>query len=96
MTLKELGRAEARNGEVITLARQRRAILLTRDSDFTDMTRYPLGRHRGIIYLRITPRTMESVHETLLVALRRLAPVQLRGGLLIVEPATYRLRRPSP
>ena len=95
VTLRELGRAEARNGVVLALAAARHNILLTRDADFTDLQTYPLGRHGGIIFLRITPPTMDAVHRTLLTALRHISTAHLRGGLLIVEPTTYRLRRPD-
>ena len=95
VTLRQLGHASAKNGEVLGLATTRRNILLTRDADFADVSRYPLGRHGGIIYLRITPRTMTEVHRTLLTALRRIPAARLRGSILIVEPAAYRLRHPA-
>ena len=95
LTLRALDRAEARNGEVLALAIERRIPLLTRDADFTDLTRYPLGHHWGIIYLRITPPTAGAVHRTLLLALRAIPSAHLRGSLLIVEPDDYRLRRPT-
>ena len=94
VTLRELGRATARNGQVLALAARRRSVLLTRDADFINTDVYPLGRHAGIIYLRITPSTLDAVHHTLLLALRRFSTRQLRGNLLIVEPTAYRLRRP--
>jgi len=94
VTLWELGRANARNGEVLALTAHRRSVLLTRDADFTNTDAYPLGRHAGIIFLRITPRTMDAVHGMLVRALRRFSAAQLRGNLLIVEPTAYRLRRP--
>ena len=92
VTLRELGRASARNGEVLALATRRRNVLLTRDVDFLA---YANSRHTGIIYLRITPTTMDAVHHTLLLALRQFRPAQLRGNLLIVDAITYRLHRPD-
>ena len=94
VTLRDLGRAEARNGQVLALAAKRRNVLLTRDADFTDLACYPLGHHHGIIYLRITPHTMADVHRMLIVALRKIPPTTLRGALLIVKADAYRLRRP--
>jgi len=92
---KDLGRAEARNGDLLALATQRNIPLVTRDSDFTDLSRYPLGRHAGIVYLRILPETSMRVHHTLLTALREIDPAHLQGSLLTIEPDAYRLRRPA-
>ena len=93
-TLQELGRAEARNGEVLALARDRQAVLITRDRDFVDLasSRSP---HAGIIFLNITPDTMDAVHATLRQALGAVPLDRLRNALLIVGPATYRLHRPT-
>ena len=61
-TLRELGKNEAANGEVIALANSRKAILVTRDRDFANLTLYPLGNHQGVIFLQITPQSIEKVH----------------------------------
>ena len=90
----EVGLAEAQNGKLLAFARKRQYVFITRDADFTDLTRYPLGRHAGIVYLRVTPSTMVDVHRTLIEALHYFSTGQLRGSLLIIEPGTYRLRRP--
>ena len=95
VTLRELGRTEAKNSEVLALAKERGAIFVTRDRDFTDMSRYPLGTHAGIVWLDITPTTLTQVHQVLCQALKVLAPEQLNGALLTVTHTTYRLRRPS-
>ncbi len=95
LTLRELGRAEARNSEVIALAHELDCVLITRDRDFTDLAHYPLGTHRGIVWLEITPASMSEVHQALCQALRRFPETDLTGSLLIVTPTTYRLRRPS-
>jgi len=94
VTLQDLGRAEARNSEVLSLASAQGLLLVTRDRDFTDLAHYPLGTHAGIIWLDITPATMTDVHTVLAQSLRTLTADQLHGGLLIVSQATSRLRRP--
>lgn len=93
ISLKELGRAEVANGEVITIAKSKKAILITRDRDFANVTLYPLGSHEGIIFLRITPKSMSDVHRVLLEALKSIPAEQVRGNLLIITSATYRLHR---
>jgi predicted nuclease of predicted toxin-antitoxin system len=77
------------------LAASRRLPLLTRDVDFIDLS-HSLKRHYGIIYLRITPRTMPDVHRMLITALRQLPATRLREALLLVDATTYRLHhRPA-
>ena len=93
LTLKKLGKAEAANGEVIALAKQHKAILITRDRDFSDLALYPPGSHEGIILLRITPKTIDEVHNTLINTLRALSFEQLHGNLLIITSTTYRLHK---
>ena len=94
LTLKEAGRAEARNSEVLALAQQREAVLVTRDSDFTDRSHYPLGTHLGIVWLDITPASMPEVHRTLCQTLSTVPIERLRGALVTVTPTTYTLHRP--
>ena len=93
VTLKELKQAEVSNGKVIAIAKSRKAVLLTRDRDFSNLTLYPLGTHSGIIVLRITPESMDRVHGVLLAALRSIVPAQLKGNLLIITSTTYRLHK---
>lgn len=93
ITLRELGKAEASNGEVISLAKSKKAILLTRDSDFSNLSLYSPGTHGGIIFLRISPETISQVHDTLMKALRSTSSEELSGNLLIVTNTTYRLHK---
>src|SRR3989338_7770404 len=93
LTLQKLDKVEATNVEVIILARQHKAILITRDRDFSDLTIYPPGSHEGIIFLRISPKTMDAVHNILINALHTLSFEQLHKNLLIITSATYRLHK---
>ncbi|MFC1496759.1 DUF5615 family PIN-like protein [Candidatus Margulisiibacteriota bacterium] len=92
ITLKELGKSSASNGEVINLAKEHNAILLTNDQDFSNILLYPLGSHHGIIILKITPETENAVHSLLITALKENKPVSLYHSLLIVDKNKYRLR----
>ena len=91
VTLRELDKSEATNGEVIAIAKTKRAILITRDRDFSNLALYPLGTHEGIIFLRITPKNMDRVHKILLDTLHSIPTNRLTGSLLIITSDTYRL-----
>ena len=46
-------------------AQQEKAIVVTFDEDFADPRLYPLGRHHGVIRLRVWPTTIEKTEEAL-------------------------------
>ena len=93
ITLRQLGKTEASNGEIIALAKDKKAILITRDRDFANPTLYPPGSHAGIIVLRITPKTMDAVHDNLIKTLQSLTLEQLSKNLLIITSTSYRLHK---
>src|SRR3989338_49314 len=92
-TLRELGKNEAANGEVIALANSRKAILVTRDRDFANLTLYPMGNHQGIIFLQITPQSIEKVHKVLLETLRTIPAEHIKGNLLVIPSTTSGLHK---
>jgi predicted nuclease of predicted toxin-antitoxin system len=94
IALRELGKTEAANGELIALAKERKAILLTRDRDFSNLSIYPPGSHEGIILLRITPENMDEVHKVLLKALQTVPFTQIHKNLLIITSTNYRIHKP--
>ncbi|MBU3959011.1 MAG: DUF5615 family PIN-like protein [Candidatus Omnitrophica bacterium] len=93
ISLRELHKTEANDDEIIRIAKDRKAILITRDRDFSNLTLYPLGSHEGIILLRITPKYMEEVHSVLLETLKLITPEDIKGNLLIITSTTYRLHK---
>ena len=94
ITLRKLGKSEAANGEVIAITKAQKAILLTRDRDFSNFSLYPPRSHEGIVLLRITPKSMDNVHKVLLEALKTISAEQhLKGNLLVVTSTAYRLHR---
>jgi len=95
-TVRELGRSSAPNGEILSLARQRRAVLVTTDQGLGDLRKYPLGTHGGIIVLKIGGvQDVEAVHRHLLNARKTTHTSDLAGSLLIVDRTKSRLRRPA-
>lgn len=93
VTLQQLNESNAPDKKVLTIAKSHKAILITRDRDFSNLTVYPLGNHKGIILLRVTPQTIENVHKVLLNTLQIIPPENIKGNLLIITSITYRLHR---
>jgi predicted nuclease of predicted toxin-antitoxin system len=96
ITVKELGRASAPNGEILNLAQGQQCVLVTIDHGLGDVTSFPLGSHHGIVVLKIiTADDVDPVHRNLRKALSEIASDQLKGALLIVDRNKFRLRRPT-
>ena len=85
----ELGRGDDSDLLAATVREQR--IFVTRDRDFGGLVF--LGSQRcGVIYLRVRPSTVKSVHLELDEVLGRHAEEQLRNAFVVVEPGRYRFR----
>ena len=96
VTVEQLGRSSAPNGELLTLARHQRLVLVTVDRGLGNMKTFPLGTHHGIAVLKIPrfPEDLAAVHRHLRDALSTTLTHQLAGSLLIIDRNKYRLRRP--
>ena len=79
--------------DVIALAQQLDAVLLTVDLDFANIFDYPPENYAGIIVMRYEVQDEATLMATLRQALTDLYRDDLRGTLLIVEPKRYRVRR---
>jgi predicted nuclease of predicted toxin-antitoxin system len=74
-------------------AQEKRAIIITFDEDFGDARLYALGRHEGIIRLRIWPTTVEHTEEALSRLLALLPVSEWRKSLIIIDDQKIRVRR---
>ena len=68
--------------------------LLTADLDFSNLLRYPLGTHAGLVIARF-PNEMpvDALNAAIVAAVTGLTEDDLTGGLVIIEPGRVRLRR---
>ena len=85
--------ADAPDDEVIQLARQLDAALLTVDMDLANVLAYPPQEYGGIIVMRYPIEDEEVLDDTLHQMLATLYRDELRGALIIVTPHRYRIRR---
>lgn len=80
------------DGDVAAICRDEGRALITLDTDFANILRYPPSQHHGIVVLRL-PRTDK---RTVLEAVRAVAPLfatlPLARRLLIVEEGRIRIR----
>ncbi len=78
-----------KNGKVIRLAKRESRVLITRDSDFTNLFLYPPPRHAGIIYLGIHPPWLSKVVPPLIRLLRDVLEEDLTTHTFVVAESGY-------
>jgi predicted nuclease of predicted toxin-antitoxin system len=79
----------ARNSKVIQLARKKKAILITRDSDFTNILLYPPEESYGIVVLQIHPPRSELLVKTLSAFLTEVG--EFEGRSFLIENSGYKV-----
>jgi predicted nuclease of predicted toxin-antitoxin system len=66
--------------------------LVTIDSDFSHIVRFPPENTPGVIWLRPWPPTETMIEHLLDGALHQLADTGIAGRLVVVEPGRIRIR----
>ena len=59
--LKEDNLAGIDDFELISLAKKEKRIIITFDKDFTDLTRFPINEHQGVVVLRYKNKHADNV-----------------------------------
>lgn len=84
--------ADSPDTDVITLAGELDAVLLTIDLDFANILDYPPSSYSGIVVMRYHIQDEAELDHTLKSAMDDLYRDNLRGVLVIVSPGRYRVR----
>jgi len=93
--LKQLGHdahrvpAGTTNGTVIRLARRENRILVTRDSDFTNVMLYPPSHRSGTIHIAIHPPWFEKIVPPMKRLLKSVSESTFQGKVFILEETGY-------
>lgn len=91
VTASELGLSRAPDTELLIRTGQEKRLFVTRDKDFGGLVF--VGRlGKGVIYLRITPSTLQATHEELKNVLEKYAESELAEAFIVVEPGRHRFR----
>jgi predicted nuclease of predicted toxin-antitoxin system len=92
--VRDVGLRGRSDQEVFQYAQAQGAILLTADKGFSNIVRFPLGTHTGILVIRV-PNELptQAVNHEVLRALEDLEGEDLAGLLMIVEVGRTRVRR---
>jgi predicted nuclease of predicted toxin-antitoxin system len=85
----------APDSHIYAFAQQQQAALLSADLDFSNLLRFPLGSHHGIMVARFPYELSTSkINEELFQGLRGLKDEEIHGSLIVLEPGRMRIRRP--
>ena len=93
VTVKEVGMQGAADRDLLKRAREMDRLLLTRDKDFGALVFLEESESSGVILLRITPLTVDEIHQELRRLLEEQTEEELKKLFCVVEPGRYRIRR---
>jgi predicted nuclease of predicted toxin-antitoxin system len=90
--VRDIGMGSAKDNEIIEYAIKTNRIIITRDTDFGEVLRYP--NHPGAIILRLPfTFTTQEINKRLEEFLSKFRADDLRNAIIAVELGRYR-RRP--
>jgi predicted nuclease of predicted toxin-antitoxin system len=92
ITAADLGASRSADEELITISQQQGRIFVTRDRDFGGLV-FVKELGSGVIYLRMAPSTVNTVHSELEGVLRSYSEASLQKAFVVIEPGRHRFRR---
>ena len=94
--VRDLELGNATDDTIVEHAKKHSYTLISADKGFTNLLRFPLGTHSGIIVARFPPHTPARAKTHLLLRwIPTLGEHDIRGNLVIIEPKGIRVRRPK-
>ncbi len=92
VTASEIGCSQSSDSHLLGIAKEQDRIFVTRDRDFGGLV-FVKGLGSGVIYLRILPATLDTVHNELRKVLMSYKEESLKKAFVVVEPARHRFRK---
>src|SRR3990172_1990252 len=81
--VRDYGLQGAEDEEIYQFAQREQAVLLTADRCFGNITRFPLGKHFGILIVHFPNETSTNeINRQLLKALRGLSDEDFKGNIV--------------
>jgi predicted nuclease of predicted toxin-antitoxin system len=94
VTVAEIGCSEEADAVLLRIAQEQERLFVTRDRDFGGLV-FVKAAGKGVIYLRMSPATIQACHRELEAVLRSHTEAELRNAFVVIEPGRHRLRRLS-
>ncbi|MBI4556750.1 MAG: DUF5615 family PIN-like protein [Candidatus Hydrogenedentes bacterium] len=92
VTARQLGLQDASDETLLRTAAADKRILVTRDRDFGALV-FVRRLGRGVLYLRMRPTGVDSVHIELARVLRCHHESELANSFVVIESGRHRIRR---
>ncbi len=91
---RKVGLGKATDDQIIKYALKNNSILVTKDMDFTNITKFPIKEHNGIIVLRLPNYfTASQINNSLRDFLISTKNKDLTNAITIVKLGRYRIRK---
>lgn len=91
--VRDVGLRSADDMSVFNRSIDEQRVLLSGDLGFGNLRRFPLGSHWGIGVVRYpNEASPETVIAAVIEAMQDVDEIQIRGGLMIIEPGRIRVR----
>ena len=79
--------------EIYQFAQHEEAVLVSGDTGFSDTLRFPLGKHYGIVVVRLPNElSAEKRVQEIVRAFTDLKGISLKGALVVITPGKVRIR----
>lgn len=91
---QEIGMSRAKDEEILKVAQEQKRILITRDRDYGNLV-FVKSAGSGVIYLRILPTNINTVHQELNRVIETYSEQELSKSFVVVEANGHRIRRIS-
>lgn len=88
----DMGLAQAADAELLREAELHGRIFVTRDRDFGALV-FVENFRVGVIYLRLSPSTLQAVHREIARVLDLYSEKDLKKAFVVVEPGRHRFRK---
>ena len=90
-TAAQYGMSQASDASLLNKAKEEARILVTRDRDFGNLI-FAQEYSVGVLYLRIPPSHLVSIHDVLDCVLSQNNEIELLNAFVVIEPGRHRLR----
>jgi len=92
VTAKDLGMQQATDENLLAKAKELDRLFLSRDKDFGALVFLHAAGFSGVIFLRVTPITIEEVHNELHRLLSEQTEGELKTLYCVIEPHRHCIR----
>lgn len=89
----DVGLETASDDKIVSFCKKEDRVIITLDTDFSSLYRFPLGSHCGIIVFRITPFTPAALLTILAPIIKKKIFDSFKNALVIVKRNKIRIIR---